>query len=256
MIVYFVRHGEPDYETDSLTEEGKRQAELVSRRLVMSGVDGIYSSPLGRARETAIPTAEKTGLPVEILPWAYELSKESKTTMFSEKPTHLSWINGTYWMQPKFRNLTGKEFFELEAVQKSGFKERYRMITEGLDAWIKELGYERTEDGFYMPVRPNDKHVVLFCHAAMMRVLLAHFMNMPYQYVNFPFIGNFTGVTAFSFHEFKRVGTDEEGNLFSGVETETAQPLVPRMISYGDVGHMYLDKEGVPMRNYSTGEVF
>lgn len=256
MIVYFVRHGEPDYETDSLTEEGRRQAELVSRRLMKSGVDALYSSPLGRARETAVPTAEKSGLPVEILPWAYELSKESKTTMFTEQPTHLSWINGTYWMQPAFRNGTHEEFFELEAVQKSGFKDRYHMIAEGLDAWLKDLGYERTEEGFYMPVRPNDKHVVLFCHAAMMRVLIAHLMNMPYQYVNFPFIGNFTGITTFSFHELKRVGTDEEGNHFTSLSTEDVEPLVPRMISYGDVGHMYVDEEAPPMKNYSTGETF
>ena len=256
MIVYFVRHGEPDYETDSLTKEGWRQAELVSRRLVKSGVDALYSSPLGRARETAVPTAEKTGLPVEILPWAYELSKESKTTMFSEKPTHLSWINGTYWMQPAFRNGTTEDFFELEAVQKSGFKARYREITKGLDAWLKELGYERTEEGFYMPVAPNDRHVVLFCHAAMMRALLAHLLNMPYQYVNFPFIGNFTGVTAFSFHELKRVGTDEEGNHFVSLSTEETEPLVPRMISYADVGHMYLDDSKEPPLNYSTGEKF
>ena len=64
MLLYLIRHGEPDYVTDTLTEEGWKQARLVSDRLIESGLDEIHSSPMGRARQTAQPTAEKLGLPV------------------------------------------------------------------------------------------------------------------------------------------------------------------------------------------------
>lgn len=33
MNIYIIRHGDPDYEKDSLTEKGWREAELLSRRL-------------------------------------------------------------------------------------------------------------------------------------------------------------------------------------------------------------------------------
>ena len=62
MLLYIVRHGIPNYETDSLTPDGQKQAEAVSRRLVQAGIDEIYSSPLGRAIQTAQPTAKKLGL--------------------------------------------------------------------------------------------------------------------------------------------------------------------------------------------------
>ena len=33
MLLYIIRHGEPDYAADSLTETGRKQAELVALRL-------------------------------------------------------------------------------------------------------------------------------------------------------------------------------------------------------------------------------
>ena len=57
MLLYLVRHGIPNYATDSLTPDGALQAEAVGKRLAATGIDEIYSSPLGRARQTAEPTA-------------------------------------------------------------------------------------------------------------------------------------------------------------------------------------------------------
>ena len=50
MLLYVVRHGEPDYSTDTLTELGWRQAEAVSNRMVAVGIEEIFASPMGRAR--------------------------------------------------------------------------------------------------------------------------------------------------------------------------------------------------------------
>ena len=56
MILYVVRHGDPDYELDSLTPLGKLQAEALVKRFTVHGLDRVYTSPLGRAKETAAPT--------------------------------------------------------------------------------------------------------------------------------------------------------------------------------------------------------
>ena len=45
MLIYFVRHGHPDYENDSLTEIGTLQAEAAAKRLANSGIQEVYSSP-------------------------------------------------------------------------------------------------------------------------------------------------------------------------------------------------------------------
>ena len=69
MKILIIRHGEPDYSIDSLTEKGWREAELLSRRLAPLGIRDFYVSPLGRAQDTARPTLEKTGKKAETLPW-------------------------------------------------------------------------------------------------------------------------------------------------------------------------------------------
>ena len=53
MRLIFVRHGEPDYEKDCLTETGKIQAAAAAERLAGEGISEIYASPCGRARAQA-----------------------------------------------------------------------------------------------------------------------------------------------------------------------------------------------------------
>lgn len=62
MLLYIVRHGDPDYVTDTLTERGKLQAEAVGKRIAASKIDRIFSSPMGRARQTAEPACRILGL--------------------------------------------------------------------------------------------------------------------------------------------------------------------------------------------------
>ena len=66
MRLIFVRHGDPDYEHDSLTEKGWREAELLAARLEklkeeQRGEIYCYQSPLGRAQDTAALTLKKLG---------------------------------------------------------------------------------------------------------------------------------------------------------------------------------------------------
>ena len=73
MRIVFVRHGEPDYTRDCLTEPGKMQAKACAERLRSEGIEEIWSSPLGRAAETAAVTAETLHLPVRTLDYMREL---------------------------------------------------------------------------------------------------------------------------------------------------------------------------------------
>lgn len=56
MKLIFIRHAEPDYKKDSLTEKGFREAEALAERTKNWKVDQFYCSPLGRAQATAMPT--------------------------------------------------------------------------------------------------------------------------------------------------------------------------------------------------------
>ena len=53
MRLLIVRHGDPDYSIDSLTEKGWKEVEYLSERLSKLDVKDFYVSPLGRAKDTA-----------------------------------------------------------------------------------------------------------------------------------------------------------------------------------------------------------
>ena len=81
MLLYIVRHGDPIYVTDSLTEKGKLQALALAKRLCIHGLNKICSSPLGRAIETAQPTCEMLGLPLHIEEWTREVDDRFSLVM-------------------------------------------------------------------------------------------------------------------------------------------------------------------------------
>ena len=237
MLLYLVRHGEPDYAADALTERGWEEARLVSERLAESGVDEIHASPMGRARQTAQPTAEKLGLPVEIEPWADELAEEGATCFPAGVSKRISCLPPEYFQQPEFRRLDSAEALErIPALTGVGLDERFRMLTAGFDAMLERLGYRRNREGYYDVLRPNERHAALFCHVAMMRVLLAHALNLPLQLMLSGWVGHFTGVTILG---------------FCG-ERPTTSPV---LISYADVGHLY-GKGGGEEIHYSVKRPF
>ncbi|WP_374224847.1 MSMEG_4193 family putative phosphomutase [Paenarthrobacter sp. DKR-5] len=72
-LLLLVRHGETPTTGQvlpgrapglHLSDRGRSQAERVAERLTGLSIDGLYSSPLERTRETAEPTAASTGLSV------------------------------------------------------------------------------------------------------------------------------------------------------------------------------------------------
>ncbi len=86
MRAFFLRHGEsrsnaaadvvslPEEEGDVLSELGERQARAAAERIAAElDVGRIVCSPMGRARGTAAPIAELTGLEPEIWDWIHEL---------------------------------------------------------------------------------------------------------------------------------------------------------------------------------------
>ena len=72
MKILIIRHGEPDYSIDSLTEKGWREAELLAKRMEKIPAEAYYVSPLGRAKDTAAPTLRRVGREAQVLPWLAE----------------------------------------------------------------------------------------------------------------------------------------------------------------------------------------
>ncbi|GAA2644538.1 histidine phosphatase family protein [Streptomyces spororaveus] len=65
--LYLVRHGEASPDESALTEAGRRQAELLGRRLQDVPLAAVHHGPLPRARQTARLIGDQlTGVPVHL----------------------------------------------------------------------------------------------------------------------------------------------------------------------------------------------
>lgn len=80
--VVLVRHGETVWHTENryagstdvaLTDEGRAQAQALGRWAKHAGLAAVYCSDLSRSRETALPAAEATALPLREEPRLREL---------------------------------------------------------------------------------------------------------------------------------------------------------------------------------------
>lgn len=223
MLLYIVRHGEPDYSTDTLTELGQRQAEAVSHRMAASGIEDIFASPMGRARQTAAPTAKLLGLPVTVEPWAEELGRESQTPYPDGKMKNIFMVPTTLLASQENSAIDMESSFsECPGLCENGFSSRYQYISYGIDSLIERHGYRRNDRGFYQAVEPNEKRIALFCHAGMTRVALSHIFNLPYQLIGSRFLAWFTGVTVIWFKP----------------DAVPGEEVAPRLYSFGDIGHL------------------
>ena len=76
MRILIVRHADPDYDIDSLTDTGWKEAELAADYLSKINVKAFYVSPLGRAQDTAGCTLKKMDRQAETYDWLREFDAQ------------------------------------------------------------------------------------------------------------------------------------------------------------------------------------
>ena len=220
MLLYIVRHGDPIYETDSLTERGKLQAKAVGKRMFDIGIDRIFSSPMGRAMETADPACQLLGLEKNIEDWAREIQDERLTPFPDGKMKSITLVQNTYYLENGNINLPYERSFECAGINQSRMKSAVKFIEENGKVFLEKLGY-REENGVWRILRNNEEKVALFCHAAFARAWLSTLLHIPLHIMWASFEYTHTGVTVV---EFKN-----NDNGFTA----------PRCLCYSDMSHLY-----------------
>lgn len=61
MKLLIIRHGDPNYDIDSLTPKGWKEVAYLSERIARLDIRDFYVSPYGRAKDTASLTLKKWG---------------------------------------------------------------------------------------------------------------------------------------------------------------------------------------------------
>ncbi len=223
MLLYIVRHGDPDYETDTLTPRGLAQAEAVGKRIFDSKIDRIFSSPMGRAQQTAEPACRLLGIEKSIEEWTHEINDERLTPFPDGKMKSISFVQNTYYRENGNINLSYEDAFTCQGINQSGMKEAVEYIAKNGAEFLERLGYKE-ENGIYRILRPNEEKVALFCHTAFERAWLSHLLHIPLNIMWSGFQISHTGVTIL---EFK--------NNPNGV-------TAPCCLCLSDMSHLYSEK--------------
>lgn len=175
MRLLFIRHGEPDYEKDSLTPKGFREAEYLAEYLAGEKIDYCYVSPLGRAKDTALSTLQKKRMQAEECDWLQEFPAKVI------RPDKGYKINCWDFLPQDWTNV--REYYDRDAwaqtalMKEGGVWEEYVHVTKSFDALLEKHGYVR-DGNCYRAERANRDTIAFFCHFALECVLLGHLIGV------------------------------------------------------------------------------
>ena len=256
MRLIFVRHGEPDYAKDCLTENGKEQAACTADRLKDEDIRAVYASPMGRAMETASYTAKQHGLKVNVLDFMHEIDWGDAREEGISSDDKLEFDGHPWTLGYKLLTENPPYVGSAEWRNHHYFKDNiclqyYEKVSVGIDKLLEEYGLFR-KNGLYeyrggetfsetgcagQADKVSDvcdgentgnackgaifnDTVALFAHGGSGAILYSHLFNLPFPYVltSMPY-----GVCSVSIISFSR----EESGI-----------IIPRLELFNDMGHI------------------
>lgn len=229
MILYYIRHGHPIYQPDSLTPLGIKQSEALAKKLGKIEFDEIYSSTSNRAIMTAKPTCDALGKEPVLLDFAHEGYAWRDLTIESLETKGKVWLHQdkriiSLFNSKEIRDL-GDRWYDHPKL--NDYEKGISRIYNEADAFLKELGYEHIRyTGRYKITKPNDKRIALFAHHGFGLAFLSCITDIPYPMFCTHFDMCHTGVTVIDFDEIDGFSTPKiltlssDAHLYSeGVET-------------------------------------
>ena len=176
MKLLIVRHGDPDYDIDSLTEKGWKEVEYLSQKLSKLDVKAFYVSPLGRAKDTAAPTLKKMGRTATECEWLKEFPCQIwRPDVKDKKIIAWDWLPQDWTAEPRF--YLPDEWWKVPVMMEGHVKEEYDWVTQSFDKVLAEHGYVR-EGHYYRAEKANEDTLVFFCHFGVSCVLISYLLSI------------------------------------------------------------------------------
>ncbi len=217
MKLIIVRHGDPDYENDSLTELGWKEAEALSERMKNVKADECYVSPLGRAKDTASLSLKKMNMEATELTWLREFAPIVKRP----EKTGVAWD----WLPQDWTKMPYAFDFDkwtdYPTLEDAKVREEVDWIYSEFDAFLEKHGYKK-EGKLFKVLNPNSDVIVFFCHFGLECILLSYLLNLP------PFVLWHSTIAAPT--SITTVATEERREGIAQF----------RMQAFGDTSHLYV----------------
>lgn len=206
MIFYFIRHGDPIYNPNSLTSLGLEQANALSKRLALCGLDEIYCSPSNRAVQTAMPTCKLINKQMTLLDWADE--DFAWQEFMVEIDGECNWVFQRHEYVDLFRGkemiLLGNKWIDHKKLIGTKIKSGIKRINREVDDFFLSLGFEHDrENARYKVIAPSNKRIALFAHQGFGYAFLSSVLDIPYYEFCTRFDFGHSSYTVINFSENK-----------------------------------------------------
>ena len=161
MKLLLIRHGDPNYDIDSLTEKGWKEAALLAERMAKLKIRTFYVSPLGRAKDTASLTLQKMGRDAIELPWLREF--HAPIPDFHTGAPRIPWdqLPQDWTVEPKYYDCV--QWSETLPMLQGHVQAEAKRVWDGIDGILADHGYVR-EGNTYRVTAPNEDTIAIFCH--------------------------------------------------------------------------------------------
>lgn len=225
MQIKIIRHCDPDYSIDSLTETGWKEAEALADYLKAVKADAYFVSPLGRARDTAKTCLEPLGKSAEVCDWLreFDCSVTKNIDLPFVSACSWDWMPSEWTARPGFYDKD--RWMDEPEFAAANMRTYYKSVCDGLDGLLEQHGYKR-EGLNYRAVEANHQVLVMFCHFGLECILLSHLINIsPMQLWH---------------------GTCAAPSSITTIVTEEREQGIAawRMTRFGDISHLVLKGMG------------
>ncbi|TVQ26235.1 MAG: histidine phosphatase family protein [Spirochaetaceae bacterium] len=230
MLLYIIRHADPDYEAGTITEFGHKEASALAEIMPRLAPTHLYSSPLGRAKDTASYTVEATGLPLLIEDWTQEISGFAVDQGEPYGATAIWDYHGEDVRSVEPPGARTRDWLAAAPYNTDGFPELVGTLARNSDEFLARHGFDR--DGGVYRIRDTapgggggsvrEQRLAVFCHGGFGLTWISHLLEIPLPLVYSGFYLWPSSVTTILFDE-RNGGT-----------------ATPRCIGLGDVSHLHM----------------
>ncbi|MBE6633071.1 MAG: histidine phosphatase family protein [Ruminococcaceae bacterium] len=229
MLLFYVRHGDPIYNPDSLTPKGEEQARALAPRLAKYGLDEIYVSSSNRAQQTAKPTCEALGLTPTVLDWCKEHYAYRDFSVVDDQG-HRHWLFQDEKLLPLLTSSAvqglGREWYRHEAFASGSCERGLARVQTETDRFMASLGYRHcAEEGHYKVEKENTGRVALFAHQGFGLIFLSCLLDIPFPMICSHFDMGHSGVTVIELENLNGIS-------------------IPKVLQLSNDSHLY--REGLP----------
>ena len=180
MDIVFIRHGQPQWAVDGLTQSdpfltdlGQQQAQLAAKRVATdpkAPPSELIVSPALRSQQTAQPIAEETGLGIETVDDLVELKMPNWEGVTEAAVVEIFMTTKHRSPDEWWEGLDGGESFRV-------FHDR---VTSALDTLLADRGIRRDADDRQLwHVEKDPGRLVIVAHGGTNSVCLTHLLGIP-----------------------------------------------------------------------------